>query len=643
MTPPAIPASFQALQLTENFPVGAYVFYRDPVTQQPSFSFFSNRLLEMLDLTREELDANPMNAYRSMHPDDIDAFFKASDEAVRNQTNFINESRYIIRGQTRWYRLDSCSRQLPDGQTVWDGAVIDITEQRTSLEEANKALQLTESIPVGTYVLLSPREGPQRYSFLSRRFLEMTGLDPDKLKQDFAHYFSIVHPDDREAAIAHNIAGAAALEPYTWEGRWLQNGNVKWISIESVPRRLPTGEVAWEGVFIDFTTRKQAEQQLIEAKERFHNMINHLPIPVATTLTTPEREVIFVNLAFTQTFGYTQLDCPTMADWARCAYPDEAYRKAVFDEFDAEVTASVQENRMPRPLEYRVTCKNGQVRDVLINCLVVEGMLYGSFLDITEQRQAEAELAKAWAQEREVEAERSLQLNQKLKTSLTAAAAAHEIQQPLSAILLNCQMAMESLQELSPNQLPALLQDSLRRLTLEGERVVTTVERMRMLLRNVESDQNQINLSINLDSALVYLKNELKPDQLNLRVAGLDQPCWIHGDGAQLQMAVVNLIRNAVQATDHLPLANRHLLVQLIKSSNAVEVRVGDSGPGFPDEFDYSRSWELLKSTKITGMGIGLFVAQTAATNHRGQLRIGRSAELGGAEVALELPLNAST
>lgn len=638
MTHSASEPQLQTLQFTENFPVGAYVYFRDPHTQKPSFSFFSNRLLEMLDLTREELDADPMNAYRSMHPDDLVSFFQASEEAVRNHTNFINESRYIIRGQTRWFRLESCARQLPNGLTVWDGVVIDVTEQRAAMEEANQALQLTVGIPVGTYVLLSPLEGPQRYTFLSQRWLEMTGLDPEKLKEDIAHYFSIVHPDDRDAAIAHNIAGTAALKPYTWEGRWLRDGKVTWISIESVPRILPSGEVAWEGVFIDITARKEAEQQLVAAKERFHNMINHLPIPVATTLTTPEREVIFVNLAFTQSFGYTQADCPTMADWARCAYPDEAYRKVVFDEFDAEVNSSVQENRTARPLEYRVTCKDGSVRDVRINCLVVDGMLYGSFLDITEQRKAEEALANIWAQERQVEAERALQLTQKLKTSLTAAAAAHEIQQPLSSILLNCRLAVESLEGMDGKQLPSSLQSSLASLTREADRVVTTVDRMRMLLRNVESAQTRINLCVNLDSSLVYLKNELQAHQVAYETHGVEQPCWITGDGAQVQMAVVNLIRNAVQAMDNQAPASRRLQLALVQTSEAVAIHVADSGPGFPVDFDNSRSWELLKSTKITGMGIGLFVAQTAATNHRGSLRIGRSAELGGAEVVIELP-----
>lgn len=73
-----------------------------------------------------------------------------------------------------------------------------------------------------------------------------------------------------------------------------------------------------------------------------------------------------------------------------------------------------------------------------------------------------------------------------------------------------------------------------------------------------------------------------------------------------------------------------------------LRVVVADSGPGFPADHSNDTSWELLKSTKATGMGLGLFLAQTAASNHHGHLRIGRSDELGGAEVVIELPLETS-
>lgn len=131
------------LELTDNFPVGAYFFYRDPVDNGPRFSFLSNRLLEMLDLAREEAEADPMNIYKRMHPDDLAPFIEVSLEAARLKAPFCNESRYIVRGETKWYRLESTPRQLPDGLTVWDGAVIDVTERRLAeeRERQNEARQ----------------------------------------------------------------------------------------------------------------------------------------------------------------------------------------------------------------------------------------------------------------------------------------------------------------------------------------------------------------------------------------------------------------------------------------------------------------------------------------------------------------------
>ncbi len=145
------PSGNLALQLTDNFPVGAYVFYRDPEDNSPRFSFLSNRLLEMLDLSREEAEADPMNIYKRMHPDDLGPFTEVSLEAARLKANFNNESRYIVRGETKWYRLESSPRQLPDGLTVWDGAVIDVTERRLAQErerqnEAQKRVDLERKL-----------------------------------------------------------------------------------------------------------------------------------------------------------------------------------------------------------------------------------------------------------------------------------------------------------------------------------------------------------------------------------------------------------------------------------------------------------------------------------------------------------------
>lgn len=621
-TPSEIPP---ALQLTENFPVGAYVFYRDPQDNGPRFSFFSNRLLEMLDITREELDADPMAAYRNLHPDDIGPFFEAAEEAARLKAHFFNESRYIIRGAIRWYRLESVARQLPDGLTVWDGAVIDVTERRQAEEEAKTALHLTENIPVGTYVLLSPHNGPQRYTFLSKRWLEMTGLDPEMLKKDIAHYFSIVHPEDREAAIAHNIAGAAALKPYKWEGRWLRDGKVTWVSIESVPRKTATGEVVWEGVFIDITARKEAEAQLLAAKEEFYGLINHLPVPVASTLHMPGQPVNFVNKAFTETYGWTIEDCPTMADWARCAYPDENYRKAVFDEFDAEVTASVRENRPAKPMEFLVSCKHGGQRSVRIDCLVAEKMLFGSFLDITKQRQAEAALAAARNLEKVVEEEQRLKLSRKLKTSLKASAIAHEINQPLSRILLQSRLAASG---------GKTGKSALKSLIAEAETVVATIEKMKVLLRNVETTHERVNLYVVVSNSLRQLKQPIAQNRIEIERQGPQRGCSVQGDAVQLQLAVMNLLRNAIEAIAESPSRGRKISIELQKDPDSVNLIIGDSGAGWPGG---TIEEALLKTSKASGSGLGLYIAHTMMENHSGKLEVGQSS-LGGAEFRMIFP-----
>ncbi|MFO7629771.1 MAG: ATP-binding protein, partial [Prochlorococcaceae cyanobacterium] len=244
--------------------------------------------------------------------------------------------------------------------------------------------------------------------------------------------------------------------------------------------------------------------------------------------------------------------------------------------------------------------------------------------------------------ERRREVEQRQRLEQKLKTSLTAAAVAHEIQQPLAAILLKCRLAAHDLAAIPPADATTVLQQRLSSLTADAELVVTTVERMRLLLRNVETIHSCVDLSAILRSALVVMRSEIETQQVQLSEAGLEQPSKLQGDSAQLQMAVVNLLRNALQAMENQRPSTRRIRVELQHQPGEVNVVVADSGPGFPPDHRCDTSWELLKSSKATGMGLGLFLAQTAAANHRGRLRIGRSATLGGAEVVLELPLNVS-
>ena len=107
-------------------------------------------------------------------------------------------------------------------------------------------------------------------------------------------------------------------------------------------------------------------------------------------------------------------------------------------------------------------------------------------------------------------------------------------------------------------------------------------------------------------------------------------------DAAQLQMAVGNLLRNAIEALAQQPPEQRRVLVQLQRVGESVDLLIADSGPGFA--FDLNGD-TLFRSTKAGGTGLGLFVVRTTVSNHHGRMRIGRSHALAGTEVCITLPL----
>jgi len=130
------------------------------------------------------------------------------------------------------------------------------------------AYELTENIPIGTYTMVQPADGGfARFAFMSRRFLEMTELTPEKAK-DPSQAFSSVHPDDYDAWVAKNMQAFTGKTSFLGETRLKINDAVRWVRAESNPRTLPDGTTVWEGVLIDITEEKELKQLLIEEKEK---------------------------------------------------------------------------------------------------------------------------------------------------------------------------------------------------------------------------------------------------------------------------------------------------------------------------------------------------------------------------------------
>lgn len=146
-------------------------------------------------------------------------------------------------------------------------------------------------------------------------------------------------------------------------------------------------------VDVDLTARNEAESKLRESESRFRTLVENLPL--ALIYGNNEQTIIYRNERFTKLFGYTAEDVPNADSWWKLAYPDPLYRREIVTKWDREVGQAVSENREVRPLECRVTCKNGEVRTVEIGGLIIDGNLLATFNDITERKRTEEALQES--------------------------------------------------------------------------------------------------------------------------------------------------------------------------------------------------------------------------------------------------------
>lgn len=120
-----------ALRLTENIPVGTYVLETTP-EGVPSFTFVSDRWLRMLQVTREEVMADPSVGFRCVHPEDFEAFMALNLEVFARPRRFQWEGRIVVDGEVRWLNVESVPRPLDNGGWAFEGVMVDVTDYKNA-------------------------------------------------------------------------------------------------------------------------------------------------------------------------------------------------------------------------------------------------------------------------------------------------------------------------------------------------------------------------------------------------------------------------------------------------------------------------------------------------------------------------------
>jgi len=146
-----------------------------------------------------------------------------------------------------------------------------------------------------------------------------------------------------------------------------------------------------------FNTQRRAEllasdltSSLRESETKLRAIIEASPIPIA--FNDEQHNIALLNWKFTEMFGYTLSDIPTLEVWWPLAYPDPDYRQYVMQTWQTAVEASLQHNSAFEPLEFKVTCKDGTIKDIQFSMAPVASSSLVLFHDLTEHKQAEQAL-----------------------------------------------------------------------------------------------------------------------------------------------------------------------------------------------------------------------------------------------------------
>jgi signal transduction histidine kinase len=197
------------------------------------------------------------------------------------------------------------------------------------------------------------------------------------------------------------------------------------------------------------------------------------------------------------------------------------------------------------------------------------------------------------------------------------ASIAHEINQPLGAILSNADAAEIMLESgnADPQKLAAIIADVKK----EDIRASEVVRRLRSMLSKHETQHSVLDVNVEAADALQHLVYDAARRNVRLMQEFSSDVPAVTGDPVQLQQVIVNLVINAMEAVDEMPAEQREVRVETHAVGGGVEVAIADTGPGLPKGKE-NELFESFFTTKPEGMGLGLSLVRTIVEAHRGRV-----------------------
>jgi len=529
-------------------------------------------------------------------------------------------------GLYRWFLIRAQPLRDQSGEIVkWYGTNTDIEDRKRAeeaLRDREQSLRLMfESIPA----LVCRLKADWEVEHANHELLDYFGKTLEELK-DWA-FVGVVHPDDLERVIARCRHSTETGEPYDIEHRCRRHdGAFRWFQVCGRPHRNASGQIVqWYIVLIDIEDRKRAEAAVRDSERTLRSIID--TIPTIAWSTEPDGSVEFVNRRWLEFTGLSSEQAHGFG-WSAAIHPDDAPGLLKYWQASLESGAQVDVEARMRRFDgaYRwFLFRAGPLRDA--SGVVVKW--YGINIDIEDRKQADEALRTAQA--------RLARARQVATVGELSASIAHEVNQPLAAVVASGHACLRFLSAEPPNVDGA--REAAESIIRDGKDAGEVVRRVRALFKRADVEKSMVNVNDVVVEVLGLLAVEIAKRGVSVETDLWDDAPLVCADRVQLQQLILNLLLNGMEAMDSVRNRPKQLTIRSKPESDGqVRIELKDNGVGLNDP---DKIFEAFFTTKENGMGMGLSICRSIVEAHHGKLWVSPQ-EGPGATFCFTLPVTAS-
>ncbi len=473
----------------------------------------------------------------------------------------------------------------------------------TTLRESEARLSLTtDAVGAGLWIM----EVDTKKVWVSPKSRELFHFAPDE-EIHYESYFRVIHPEDRDRVhqdVQHALRSGENLHcDYRIV---LPDGSIRWIGARGKRFLKSTGKPdRIMGLSLDITERKRAEEAIRESEAKYRSLYESMMD--GYVLVDMDGRIMKCNESFQEMMGYTN------DELLRLTYSDITPEK--WHDFELKI---VEEQVLTRGYsdvyekEYRK--KDGTAFPIELRTFLLKDEtgnnigMWAIVRDIIDRKLTEAEARKL--------RENLAHITRVSTIGGLTGALAHEINQPLAAILSNAQAAERFLEQDNPNmeEIAEILRDIVR----DDNRAAEVIRKIRSLLKKEKTQYQPLSLNGIIEDILNIIRNDTALTAVSIEKEFDSSLPTIWGDQIQLQQVVLNLVLNAAEAMNEASPDLRRLIIRTLRHDDRfAEVSIRDCGPGIKDN-PVGKLFEPFYTTKSDGMGMGLAISKEIVNSHKG-------------------------